>query len=622
MNIFNGKITGIFFLFISTAAYGQNDSTVIKVPTILRYTLAESEIDGSLKFYSLDTALDDIQNLHPAIQYFYNDLGNTGSAADPKQFSMPSSILTRSGNTSYELYQYFPEKVRYYRTNKRFSQLRYHLSSGKEQQITLNMDQNIYSNWNLGFDFNRLGSIGFMNNSHTRTTNFNLFTWFRTPNSRYQAFASATWNSIKNEVSGGLKSDSLYENNQYSNNDLAGLGVGLIDAEHQLRNHVFALNHFYDLLQRKDTTEKTFPLLRLQHISEYERYTWNYDDNNSDDSAYYTHDNFPPDIKDSLHYNQWVNRISMETFLLFPHFRPIHHASFKVTGGYQWFEFVQVDDTTLNNYFAEANVRTAGINNRTTLDITGRYVIDGANENDHFFRLKFGFPLILGATMHIGLQNTAQSPALFHNLYISDHYAWMNDFDKTTSQQFFIGIDWLKYKFSVAGNSTSIGRYIYYNVDAKPAQSRDSIRVDQLFIRKDFSFWRIRFNNSIWMQETDNDVIRIPEFNTHHTLFYEDRFFKGKLASQIGFDVHYSSEYFSNAYTPSTSVFYQQNENETNGYALIDFFINFKIKSARLTFKFHNIGDNLVAFNYENTPHYPMPGTMFQFGVTWRFFDE
>jgi outer membrane cobalamin receptor len=117
-------------------------------------------------------------------------------------------------------------------------------------------------------------------------------------------------------------------------------------------------------------------------------------------------------------------------------------------------------------------------------------------------------------------------------------------------------------------------------------------------------------------------VVRIPDYNLHHTLFYEDIFFKGKLASQIGFDVHYSSAYFSNAYTPATSVFYQQNSKETNGYALVDFFFNFKIKSARLTFKIQNIGDNIIASNYQNTPYYPMAGTVIQFGVTWRFFDE
>jgi hypothetical protein len=621
MKLLLRKITAVFFLLISSSVLASPDSTGIKVPAILRYTNATYEIDGSLKMYSLDSTLDDIEIFNPAIRYFYNDLGNFGSASDPKLFSLPNSILTRAGNTSLDIYKFTPEKVKYFRTNKRYSNLNYHLSGGKEQQITLNMAQNIFTNWNLGFDFNMQGSLGFLNNGHTRASNFTMFTWYRLPNNRYEAFASVTWNSIKNEVNGGLSNDSLYVNNAYSNNDLEGLGVGLVNAQSHLRNHVFSLQHFYDIMQRKDSAGKAFPFLRLEHISEYERSSWAYYDNGSD-SSYYLHDHYDETVKDSLHYDQWTNRISLESFLLFPNFRPVNRAAVKLTGGYQWFDFEQIDDTSQHNYFAEANLRTSGINNRTTLDIIGRYVLQGANEKDYFFRLNFGFPLLYGFQMHIGLQNAQQSPALFQNLYVSDHFVWINNFDKTTSRQFFIQIDAPKYKFSIAGNSTFMGRYIYFNTLAEPEQSLDSIQVSQLFIRKDFSLWKIRFNNSVWIQETDNDIIRIPEFNSHHSLFYEDVFFQGKLGSQIGFDVHYSSEYFSNAYAPSTSFFYQQNSKETNGYALVDFFINFKIKSARLFFKLQNIGDNIISFNYQNTPYYPQPGTVFQFGVKWRFFDD
>src|SRR5205085_621906 len=115
------------------------------------------------------------------------------------------------------------------------------------------------------------------------------------------------------------------------------------------------------------------------------------------DSAYYPHDHYPPGVKDSLHYDQWTNRVSLEKYLLFPGFKPIHHAALKVTGGYQWFDFEQTDDTTLTNTFAEANLRTSGIKNKTSLDINYRYVFDGANAKDYFFRLKFGFPLLFGA---------------------------------------------------------------------------------------------------------------------------------------------------------------------------------------------------------------------------------
>ena len=610
----------IFLLSTRTGFASPGDSASVKVPTILHFTTPQTGITGMLNYFPLDTSLNDLQVFNPALKYFYNDLGNICSAADPQVFSLRGSLLTETGNHSLALYQWNPSRIRFYKTNKRFSNLDYHMSGGKEQQITITLAQNILPNWNAGIDFNRQGSPGFLSNGRTFATNFNFFSWYHLLNNRYHAFVTATWNSIKNEVNGGLLNDSLYLHNNFSNNDLKGLQVGLSDATQHTRNHIFSLVHFCDLVTAKDTGGISVPFIRLEHQSEYERASYAYDDNNSD-TGYYEHNYFTPDIKDSLHADQWTNRLTLQTYHTFMNFKPIHLASFELTGGSQWFRYKQLYDTTLTNYFAETRLRTSGIKNLTTLDVTGRYIFSGANQNDYLFRLSFGFPLFRGAGMHIGLQDAMQSPALNFNFYQSDHFIWQNDFDKISSRQFFFGIDLDKNRLHVAGTSTIIGRYLYYDTLALPAQSHDSIRVSQLFIQKDFSFWKFRFNNRLWIQETNSDEVRIPGLTSHHTLYYEDRFFADKLSAQIGFDVHYTSSYFSNAYSPAASVFYMQNDKKTNGYALVDFFINLKIKTARIFFKIQNAGDNIIADHYLRTLNYPMPGLVFQFGVNWRFFD-
>ncbi|CAN5405250.1 putative porin [soil metagenome] len=611
----------ILFLFLSHSGFAVSaDSTTVKVPTILRYTTSETGINGSFIYFSLDTVLDDLQIFNPAIKYHYHDLGNIGSAADPLLFTYAPDLLTEFGNKTFSLYQWNTGKVRYYKTNKRFSNIDYHLSGGKEQQITITLAQNIFPNWNVGIDFNRGGALGFQNNGKTFTTNFDFFTWFHLPNNRYHVFASATWNSIQNSANGGLTDDSLYSNNNFTNNDLQGLKVSLTTAEQHVRNHIFSLTHYYDLFKRKDSTVKELPLLRLTHSSEYERSSYYYGDNGSD-STYYNNNYFSSDITDSLHFDQWENKISLQGFHTFENFKPVHAASVDVAGGYQWFRYEQLFDTTLTNYFAEARIRTSGIKDLTTLDVSGRYILSGANKNDYLFRLTFRFPLIWGADMQIGLQDARRSPSQMQTFYQSNHFIWKNNFDKTTSRQFFFRINLEKYHFSVGGTSTFLGRYIYYNEIAVPVQILDTVRVSQLFIQKDFKLGQFRFRNTVWVQETTNDKVRIPALVSHHTLFYENIFFGGRLPTQIGFDVHYTSSWFSNAYMPATSVFYTQNEKKTEAYPLIDFFVNFKIKTARIFIKFQNAGDNLVGNNYFNTPNYPLPGLVFQFGLNWRFFD-
>ncbi|MCX6275467.1 MAG: hypothetical protein NTV09_09705 [Bacteroidetes bacterium] len=615
------KLFIILPVFFCQAVFAvQGDSSSVKVPTIIRYTTGEHEIGGELKYLKLDSVLDDLEVFNPAIRNFYHDLGNIGSASEPQLISNSTELLSRFGNNSFALYQWDPSKIKFYKTNKRFTNLDYHLSGGKEQQITITLAQNILANWNAGIDFNRQGSLGFLNNGKTFITNFNFFTWYHLPNNRYHAFASATWNSIKNEVNGGLANDSLYKSSNFSNNDLKGLQISLSDAEQHVRNHVFSLTHYYDLIARKDSAGKESSYIRIEHHSEYARLSYDYSDNASD-TSYYRNNYFTSDIQDSLRYDQWVNSISLKTFHSFGNFKPVHRLATELTGGNQWFNFEQLYDTTLTNYFAEARLKTSGIKDLTGLDVSGRYILSGANKSDYLFRLKFMFPLPFGASMHIGLQDALQSPTLFQNFYQSNHFIWVNNFGKATSRQFFFGINLDKYHFSVAGTSTFLDSYIYFDTLAVPLQSNENIRVSQLFIKKDFRFRKFHLNNSLWIQETNNDVIRIPGLASHHSLYFEDIFFKNKLPIQIGFDVHYTSSYFSNAYSPAASVFYTQNSTKTGGYALVDFFVNFKIKSARMFIKLQNAGDNLVADNYFNTPNFPMPGMLIQFGINWRFYD-
>lgn len=598
----------------------QGDSLSVKVPTIIRYTTGEQEIGGELRFFRLDSGLDDLEVFNPAIKNFHHDLGNIGSASEPQLISSSPELLSRFGNNSFGLYQWNPSKIKFYKSNKRFTNLDYHLSGGKEQQITITLSQNILPNWNAGIDFNRQGSLGFLNNGKTFITNFNFFTWYHLPNNRYHALASATWNSIMNEVNGGLSNDSLYNSRNFSNNDLKGLQVSLSDAQQHVRNHVFSITHYYDLFVRKDSAGRESSFIRIEHQSEYERSSYNYSDNASD-TSYYRNNYFNSAIKDSLRSDQLVNRISLKTFHSFGNFKPVHRLATELTGGNQWFNFDQLNDTTLTNYFAEARLKTSGIRDLTGLDVTGRYILRGSNKNDYLFRLKFTFPLLFGASMHIGLQDALQSPALFQNFYQSNHFIWENNFSKTTSRQFFFGINLDKYHFSVTGTSTFLDNYAYFDTLAVPVQSHENIRVSQLFIHKDFRFRKFHLNNSAWIQETSNDVVRIPALLSHHSLYFEDVFFRNKLPVQIGFDVHYTSSYFSNAYSPAASVFYTQNSTKTGGYALVDFFVNFRIKTARMFIKLQNAGDNLVAKNYFNTVNYPMPGLLIQFGINWRFFD-
>ena len=83
----------------------------------------------------------------------------------------------------------------------------------------------------------------------------------------------------------------------------------------------------------------------------------------------------------------------------------------------------------------------------------------------------------------------------------------------------------------------------------------------------------------------------------------------------------YNSKYYANAFMQTTTLFYLQNEVKTGGFARVDLFFNLKIKTARIFVEFENVADGLTGKSYILTPHYPMPGRVFKWGIVWRFFD-
>jgi hypothetical protein len=90
----------------------------------------------------------------------------------------------------------------------------------------------------------------------------------------------------------------------------------------------------------------------------------------------------------------------------------------------------------------------------------------------------------------------------------------------------------------------------------------------------------------------------------------------------FGFDVQYRLGYFADAYMPATMQFYVQNFQSVQPNTVVDFFINARLKNARVFFKLTNLNELLGANKgYYASPYYPAMRGSFQFGVNWFLFD-
>ncbi len=621
----------VLIFVCSNAHASPEDSTQkeVKIPTVIRYIYGSALTDPEPSYHTLDTSMDNLEVVNPAVGLHYNYLSNTGSAASPQLFSLRDGLMTDAGYHSYDLYLFKDRSIRYFRTNKAFSELNYHLDGGKEQQITVALSQNIAKKWNAGLDFNRLGSTGFLKNGTVFHTNIDLYTWFQSENSRYNLLARAIWNSIGNQVNGGLHSDSIYDNSSVSNLALQGLLVNLTDAENRFRNRVFALSQFYDLGETvsektSDTTQQSHftPTIRIEHSISLEAEAFAYQDATS--GTYYKNSFFSSASLDSLHYYDLRNRISIASL------SPVKNLFYYSFGAeHQWLRYGQVSnselqflDTIMENASVNAGIYN-GSEKTISWKLTADYIFHGANKGDYK----------ADATLHADLKDYGniglsgkiflRSPEFIYQRYYSNHFVWENNFAKNQAENISVDYAYAPFKISAGAEISSFTHLLYLDTSATPAQSPQSINVMKFFLNKNFRLGKIHLDNSIIFQKSsDKRTLPLPDFILTHSLYFESWFYNNALLFRAGLDLHYHSSYYADAFMPATGLFYRQYEKKTGGFSLVDFYISFRIKTARVFLKLENIGDNFFKRGYYLTPHYPMQGTTFQLGVNWRFFDQ
>jgi len=603
------------------------DSLTVNFPisTVVRYKYSGIGSDGTQQWFIPDSGLICISSVDPATKWHYNSLGNLGSALKPQVFSVDREILPIAGIRAYDPYKWKSDSIKYFRSNKRFSQIDYHNASFKEQKIRVLHSQNILKNWSAGLDFHRLGVKDFTRNSDTYQNQLALFTWYESPNTRYNIFLSALWNTFKNQVNGGLSSDSLFDTGNITNLGLKGLNINLKDAAHQFRNHEFALQQDYNLLNKPDSgsSKKRFINdFKIVQRTYFESGSYAYSDAVTD-STFYSNFYKSGTTYDSLHYYDLKNsggfllpRSDSATTFFFRNF------STQVEFEHQWYQYSQRDAWDLNNYLLKAILFTPLSDSTYYLSSSLDYVPAGENNGLYKFDAKIATPSYKTGSYFLSVSALRRRPDQILLNYYSNHFIWNNKFKDIHSQTLQAGIENKKYKFRLELILHRIENFTFVAEDAMPSQFDGSLEISQLHLTKNFTFRKWHFDNDLYLQDNSNQkVLPLPSYTGTHSLYLENYFFKRALRAQFGLQLNFNSSYYADRFMPATALFYLQEEKKTGGVALLDIFIHLKIKSARIFLKIENIGDGLVADYYYNTPHYPEAGRTLKFGLSWRFYD-
>jgi hypothetical protein len=167
-----------------------------------------------------------------------------------------------------------------------------------------------------------------------------------------------------------------------------------------------------------------------------------------------------------------------------------------------------------------------------------------------------------------------------------------------------------------------INDLVYFDTNAIAAQNPGQVSLVRAKLMNKLKLGRFYFDNLLVMQYVDQQSkLDLPLVNLRSSIYYSQMIFNQALLFEPGITVSFNTPYFSQSFSPSTSLFYLQTQQKTGGFAVIDLFANFKVNRARLFINYRHVNSSFTGFNYYGAPHYPLQDGGIVFGVNWPFYD-
>lgn len=599
-------------LFIVKAGFAHPDSSKVYVPPASFSKAKVLYISGvnvlkqdSFRFSPIDTVLAGVHHYNPVDNqrqpYRYG--GYLNAPAEPFQFSPIKKPGVDPGFHAYDVYLLKADSIKFYKAGKKFTEIQYALGAKKEQYLYLTHSQNVGKGLNLGFQIQRRAMDGYLARQQTYGSGFDIFGSFISRNTKYRAFGSAIYNKIENQENGGLGSSSDFGQ---GGGVILAANTKLINAERDLRNLNYRLSQHYDL--RSDSSHAS-GFYRVSHYIEYSSTYWLFKDSQEDGSFIpqgplsetYDSTSFRS-LKNSIR----VQRIGSTGFFIEPY---------------------------INQFWYRSNGQKltsdgVGVSGRLSKDIAHHIFLSGDldqsfsgyNNGDHLYT---GLIQFNGRSRSLELKYSeqARSAPLVYTLYNSNSYNWNNQFAKTQVHSFTADLKIQPLSLSIEGAYSQIGHLLLFDFAALPNQYNNTFSLYQLKGANAIRWKSYTLESRIILQRSSSDVIRLSPFYVFESLYHKWKLFKNTFDIIVGADFKYFLAYYGNAYMPATEQFYLQNVQKVGNYPVVDFFIDFRIKTASLFIKVEHANKGLVPYSYYQVPDYPMQGRVLRFGFTWRFFD-
>ena len=626
-------LSSLILIALCCCAFSQDSAkTVGKYDTIPLYYRYE----GSRQIHVEDTSLDNIHIVDRLkLKMDYMHLGGHTTASNKITYSYNQKPGFEFGMTALGQNGFRNDNIKYFDTKSPFTSVFFASGIGKQHLFKMVHTQNVKNNWNFAVLMNRESFEGIFLEEEARMTNIGISTIYEGKGDHYVLQANFIINDIVNQESGGLTSTTDYEE-EVKDIDRYASPVKLNGAEFQKRDFGIHLVHGLNLGSSTEikindsTTRKEFkPFARLSHTLDARTEWYLYSDDvishSSSDTLIY--ENYYDSLfatRDSTSASYFENGVMLSILKLLS---KSNKRNYRIDLGikHQYIDLYRENKHSfMNNIITHAKIFETE-SNKYDLNLGGYYVVDGPNKNDLLGTLYYSRNIGVDSSgkakneIDLELYYGKREPNDFHIQYYSNHFFWNNNFLKTSSYGAKTNYVNNPLGIKIDANYSYISNYLYMDEMTTPKQLSSKITYMALTLEKKLKLGRFHFNNKIKYQYTDNDTLRIPEWITNHTFYYEKIIFKKAMKLRLGVDAIYISDYFSNAFMPVTNQFYFQDKQSTGDQLILNLFVSFRIKQARAFIKYQNLNGKFSDRIYYATPDYAIVKGSFHFGLNWLF---
>ena len=550
--------------------------------------------------------------------FSYLTFQNTGQPLTQLAFDITNDDIRPGFVADSKLTDYWKHRqVPFFRTPTPYSDLSY-ISGIKQGQIVNSVfATNIIPQLNVAAGYRGLSSLGLYQRSVASGDRYFVNLNYASKNKRYKLKAYYFVYGKTNEENGGIKNVSQFEHPGKDFVDRGRIEVILNDAENKLLKRRFFAGQSYGILQNK-----FFVVNRTTYRNDMYQFTENYPNdvfgNNSVASG---------GIKDSLNLKSFenfsglrfkINQIKLESGIRFLY----QYYSFeneKVVNGQTYPKFLEYNDLSLDS---KLQVKLG------KLSLKGQLYIGFTNNiAGYYLNSEASYALPKDFIFSAQLKSISKRPDFKYILYQSnyDKFNWYHpEFKNELTQKLQVN---LSHKFfgKLSVNQIIVNNYTFFAGDSLPQQSFSGVKYAALKYQNDYRYKHWGISGDVLLQKVidGSQLLSLPSYVLRGSLYYSHYYYQRNLYVQSGFTAKYFEPFFAKAYNPVLADFVLQNNLKIGGYPIIDYFINFKIKTFRLYFKLEHLNALLKQKNpdYYAAPLQPYRDFNIRYGIRWVFFN-